>query len=167
MRTLNLWRPHTTRVFSSSDFENSCFLFPKSNDTYYNDDDDLVLQVQQIIPLFEHIHPGCELIFMFDNSQNHHKKSPDGLCANVLNLSDGGKNTPKLRNGWYIRNGQRIEYQMQTENGMQKGLRTILQDRELWTPGLKLDCGKELHDAADSAAEDNEQLPRESTRVIE
>ena len=25
--------------------------------------------------------------------------------------------------------------------------------------GLKLDCGKELHDAADSAAEDNEQLP--------
>ena len=56
----------------------------------------------------------------------------------------------KLRNGWYIRNGQRIEHQMQTENGMQKGLRTILQDRELWTPGLKLDCGKELHDAADS-----------------
>ena len=36
-----------------------------------------------------------ELLFMFDNSQNHHKKSPDGLCANALNLSDGGKNVPK------------------------------------------------------------------------
>ncbi len=59
-----------------------------------------------------------------------------------------------MDDGWYIRNGKRIEY------GMQKGLRIIiLQDRESWTPGLKLDCGKELHVAADSAAEDNEQFP--------
>ena len=64
--------------------------------------------------------------------------------VNVLNLGDGGKNTPKLRNGWYIVNGQRQEFPMQTNdaNGefVQKGLRTILQDRQLWTPGLKLDC---------------------------
>ena len=34
-----------------------------------------------------------------------------------------------------------------------------MDQRGLWTPGLKLDCGKEAHEAADSAAEANEQLP--------
>ena len=36
--------------------------------------------------------------------KNHHAVAPDGLCANKLNLGDGGKNTPKLRNTRF--NGQ-------------------------------------------------------------
>ena len=122
----------------------------KNNDGYWTNDD-LVLQVQEVIPLFEALHPDCELLFMFDNSQNHHKKSPDGLCVNVLNLSDGGKNTPKLRNGWFIVNGQRQDFQMQNEYGVQKGLKTILQERNRWAPELKLECKDHL--TADAAAE--------------
>ena len=38
-------------------------------------------------------------VFMFDNSQNH-AKAPDALCANNLNLSDGGKNTKPLSQCW-------------------------------------------------------------------
>jgi hypothetical protein len=40
---------------------------------------------------------------MFDNSSNHLKKAED--CRNdkaiYLNLSDGGKNTPMLRDGFF------------------------------------------------------------------
>ena len=48
---------------------------------------------------------------------------------------------------------------MQTAEGEQKGLRRILQERNIWSPGLKLDCGRKLHDAADTTAEDNQQPP--------
>ena len=37
------------------------------------------------------MHPDCELLFLFDNSQNHHKKAPDGLDADDMNLNPGGK----------------------------------------------------------------------------
>jgi hypothetical protein len=97
---------------------------------------------------------------MFDNSQNHHKKSPDGLCANSLNLGDGGKNTPTLRNGWYIVDGQRVEFNMQNEHGIQKGLKSILQDRQKWSPDLKLECKD--HIEADAAAAARGELPSSS-----
>ena len=48
-------------------------------------------------------------MFIFDNSQNHHSKSPYALFVNALNLKDGSKNERLMRNGWFIDdNGQRV-----------------------------------------------------------
>ena len=105
-------------------------------DGYWKNEDLAKSLKEKAIHIFEKVHPNCKAIFCFDNSQNHHAVAPDGLCANKLNLGDGGKNTPKLRNTRF--NGQ--EQKMQHEDGIQKGIRTILQERELWNPNLNLDC---------------------------
>ena len=64
----------------------------KSLDGYWTNKD-LVTQLESIIPLATRLHPNCQLLFGFDNSQNHHARRPDALCAQNLNLSDGGKNS--------------------------------------------------------------------------
>ncbi len=94
------------------------------------------------------LHPDCDLLFAFDNSMSHHKRHPNGLDASLLNLSDGGAQVPKMRNTQFIQdipnpitnipNQIIVEQQMQHENGIQKGLKTILIERKLWPiTGLK------------------------------
>ena len=51
----------------------------------------LVAQFTKVIPLFEKYYPNCELLFMFDNSQNHAAYKPDALVASRLNLRIGAK----------------------------------------------------------------------------
>lgn len=115
----------------------------KNNDGYWTNDD-LVKQLEDVMPLFEGFHPGDELIFAFDNSQNHHAMAPDALVASRLNKSDGGKNVPLLRDGWYHDiHGDKIIQRMQTADGKQKGVERILLERGLWPKErLNLDCAK-------------------------
>ena len=93
------------------------------------------------MPLFEDLRRNCDLVFAFDNSQNHHAnaRSPDALCANDMILGDGGKNTKPKRDGYYGVNN--TVQSMITADNKTKGIRTILQERGLW-PATKfnLDC---------------------------
>jgi hypothetical protein len=68
----------------------------KNSDGYWTNDD-LVKQIEDIDELVKHLHPDCDIVYLFDNSQNHHARRPDALWADNLNLSDGGKNTKPLR----------------------------------------------------------------------
>ena len=81
----------------------------------------------------KYLHPDSDIVYLFDNS---HARRPDALWADNLNLNDGGKNTKALRDTTW--NG--VIQHMQDNNGIQKGIRTILRERELWHDGLKLDC---------------------------
>lgn len=105
----------------------------KGGDGYW-DNDDLVKQIQnKVIPIFKILHPGCVALMMFDNSMNHRAKAPNALVANRLNVSDGGKNVEKMRDGWFRdENGALVKQKMQSDNGVQKGLKAILQERNLW-----------------------------------
>jgi len=105
-------------------------------DGYWTNSDLIKMIKEKAIPIFEQLHPGCVAVFAFDNSQNHNAKPPDGLCAKKLNLNDGGKNTPKLRDTIFNGSIQK----MQHANGIQKGIKTILQERDLWKKELVLDC---------------------------
>lgn len=49
------------------------------------------------------LHPGAELVFLFDNSAaNHHAKESEGL--NFLDVFTLGNNFPQImRDGWFMR----------------------------------------------------------------
>ena len=111
----------------------------KNADGYWKNED-LVSQMKFVNPIFKAYHPNCDLLYCFDNSSNHHAKCPDGLCAESLNLTDGGKNTPIMRNTTF--NG--TEFKMQTDLGVSKGVRSILMERGKWRADLNLKC-KECH----------------------
>jgi transposase len=109
---------------------------PGKNADGYWTNADLVKQLEEeVISLAEELHPGCDLVFAFDNSSNHHARNPTALCANNLNLNDGGKHIKPLRNT--VWNG--APQQMQTSEGVQKGIRSILQERGLWQNGMLLE----------------------------
>lgn len=120
---------------------------PGKNADGYWTNSDLVKQVRQkAIPIFQILHPGCEALFAFDNSQNHHAMAPDALVASRLNLRDGGKHVISIRRGWYLDPcGNPFEQRMQTSAGVQKGIRRILDERGLWpAAGLTLNDAREL-----------------------
>ncbi len=82
---------------------------PGANYDGYWTNKDLVDQLREVIPLFSSMHEGCQLIFAFDNSQNHHAKAPDALNVNMLVLKDKGKNVPQMRSS--LIHGQKFDFQ--------------------------------------------------------
>jgi hypothetical protein len=93
---------------------------------------DLCIQIQDCQAVIDHYHPPAQFDIKigFDQSMTHRAKAPDGLDSTTLNISDGGKNVKNLRAGWYINaSGDRVEQPMQLNDGRQKGLRTILEER--------------------------------------
>src|SRR5689334_22030220 len=98
-----------------------------------------------MLKIFEILHPGCLALVAYDNSSNHDVMAADALVASRLNLKDGGKNVCKLRDGWFdAPDGARCIQTMMSENGKQKGIRRILQERGLFEPGMKLDEARKL-----------------------
>jgi hypothetical protein len=127
-------------------FETRTIIVPGKGQDGYWTAANLIEQVKKkALPIFKVLHPNSDALFLFDNSQNHRCLPPDGLRASLLNLSDGGKNVQKQRAGWFINSDQvRIEQPMQHANGVQKGVRTILMERGLWSPTLKLPTARKL-----------------------
>ena len=76
----------------------------------------LVEQVQGLMPQFESLHQNSELVIVFDNSQNHHMTKDDGLDAGFLNLSKPKRVSTPIREGYFMRDGERVTQQMM-ENG--------------------------------------------------
>ena len=101
------------------------------------DNADLVKQTMKAMSIFKILHPDCDALFIFDNSANHHAYAPDTLVASRLNLTVGGKNIKIIIRDGFFENaiGDAISQSFRNENGVQKGLRTILQDRQLWVEG--------------------------------
>ena len=62
-----------------------------------------------------------------------------------MNLRPGGKQA-KLRNGWYFKDGQQVEQEMNFPHNhpqfpnMPKGMRQVLVERGLWSEGLRMSC---------------------------
>ena len=101
------------------------------------------------MPLFERHHQGCELVFMFDNSGNHHKKTPGGLWAWDRTLKDGGK-VDLQRDGWWVdAGGVRRVQSMQLpplpqnpDKNIAKGLISILGERNNWNYTISVEAAR-------------------------
>ncbi|KAK9241720.1 hypothetical protein V1506DRAFT_549914 [Lipomyces tetrasporus] len=83
-------------------------------------------------------------LFCFDQSSNH--QAPDALAIRKFTLKDKKMNDP-IKAGYFELNGQRYVQEMcYTEGhpkfGWQKGIRTILEERQLWHDKLPRLCQK-------------------------
>jgi hypothetical protein len=92
--------------------------------------EDLVEQYNsKFLPKFLELHPNKVGLIMFDISQNHNAKAPDGLDASKFNRFDVSDKLPKtnMRDGWFVDTitGEKKQQSMHLENGNYKGLETI------------------------------------------
>ena len=91
----------------------------------------LIKQVkEQAIPVFKAAHPGCQALFIFDQSSAHASLPPDALKAFEMNKSNGGKQWRQkdmvipMNNPDISKHGK--TQLMMTSNGLQKGLEQTL-----------------------------------------
>jgi len=97
-------------------------------------------KTERAIASFERTHPGMIGLFCFDQSSNHQAMPEDALVASKMNLGGGGKQ-PKMRDGWFLRGGEKVLQKMVDEKGEPKGIKKVLQERGLWPEGkFVLDC---------------------------
>ncbi|KAK9327014.1 hypothetical protein V1520DRAFT_387799 [Lipomyces starkeyi] len=104
----------------------------------------MVAQLRSAIDIFEKAHPGCVAVFCFDQSSNHQAMSHDALVITKLTLNDKPNSVP-IVDGFFEQDGQIVRQAViYPENhekaGQQKGIRTILKERNLWRDGLLLKC---------------------------
>ncbi|KAG2204123.1 hypothetical protein INT47_011606 [Mucor saturninus] len=115
---------------------------------------DMLEQLQDdAIPLFELLHPGCQAVFLFDNSSNHNAFGDDALVASRVTLNEKPyKDTEKFQfkdTTVVLTDGTRLEqsffytkttsvtnrlgYVVKTkETRFFKGIRKILEERGQW-----------------------------------
>ena len=75
--------------------------YGKGYDGYWTGED-VAKQLEKVHVTFLKLHGGALALYIFDNWANHHKIATDTLNVKKLNLKDGGKNTPIMRDGFYI-----------------------------------------------------------------
>jgi len=129
--------PHTARVV---------FRFGAQGDGYWNSDH-FIAQVEKAMQIAEFKYPATDntLVFLFDQSSGHCAYAEDALLAHKMNVSDGGKQ-PFLRDT--VWDGE--VKKMVTDEGLQKGLKRVLEDRKVNVKGMqKADMVKVLSEMRD------------------
>jgi hypothetical protein len=96
------------------------------------------------IPTFEAAHPGCQALFIFDQSSAHAALPPDALKAFEMNKGNGGKQRHQ-RDTVIPTNNPTSEHhgqiqRMTTNDGQQKGLEQTLTECGFNIKGLKAKC---------------------------
>lgn len=81
--------------------------------------------------MFEKKYPMAQGMFIFDNAPSHVKKPEDALNPERMNVRDGGKQPFMQDTEW---NGEVQE--MVTDDGLQKGMKTVLEERGVDTRGM-------------------------------
>jgi len=120
-------------------------IYPGSNGDPYWDCEQLISQVKnKAIPVFEEAHPGCQALFVFDQSSAHAALPPDSLKAFEMNKSNGGKQR-RQKDTVIPQSNPYPEYRgkvqkMTTESGEAKGLQQTLEERGFNVSSMRAKC---------------------------
>jgi hypothetical protein len=133
----------------------------KSDEGWWNAEK-MVEQTRKAIDIFNTAFPNDIAVFAFDNSSGHACKAPDALNAYRMNLNPGGKQPLMHDTAFYRLDGslqlqymsfQPFDSEWDTDElipaeliGKPKGIKRVLQERGLWIPGLKKQCGRQKKD---------------------
>ena len=134
-------------------------MHPGINKDGYFTNEDLAMQTSAMMEIFNILHPDCIALIAFDNSSNHHAMAKGALVANRLNLKDGGKNVLPTRSGWFLNSdGLRVSQDMRTSEGKQKGIRSIMMERGLFSGRMQLKEARKLLSQQDDFREQKSLL---------
>ena len=107
-------------------------IFPGANGDPWWDTEQLIVQIKSAIEIFEAAHPGCQALFIFDQSSAHASLPPDALRAFDMNKSNGGKQR-KQQDTVIPQSNPDPRYRgqpqsMVTPSGEAKGLKQVLKE---------------------------------------
>jgi hypothetical protein len=120
-------------------------IYPGSNGDPWWDCKQLIQQVKErAIPVFEEAHPGCQALFIFDQSSAHAALPPDALRAFDMNKSNGGKQR-RQKDTIIPDSNPYPEYRgklqkMTTDSGEPKGLQQTLEERGFDVRNMRARC---------------------------
>jgi hypothetical protein len=119
-------------------------IYPGANGDPWWDTKQLMDQIKIAIEIFEAAHPGCQALFIFDQSSAHASLPPDALKAFEMNKSDGGKQC-KQRDTIIPQSNPDPRFRgkpqkMTTLSGQQKGLQAVLQECGFNVSHLRAKC---------------------------
>jgi len=119
-------------------------IYPGTGGDPWWDHTQLLVQVDKALDIFKEAHPGCEGLFIFDQSSAHASLGPDALRAFDMNKSNGGKQR-KQKNTVIPMNNPHAEFRgkpqkMTTEAGEAKGLKLVLEERGFNVTGMSAKC---------------------------
>jgi len=119
-------------------------IYPGVGGDLWWDHTQLLAQVDKAIAIFDEAHPGCEGLFIFDQSSAHASLGPDALRAFDMNKSNGGKQR-KQKDTVIPMNNLHAQFQgkpqkMTTEASEAKGLKQVLEERGFDITGLVAKC---------------------------
>jgi hypothetical protein len=119
-------------------------IFPGANRNPWWDTEQLIVQIKSAIEIFETAHPGCQALFIFDQSSAYALLPLDALKAFEMNKSNGRKQW-KQHNMVIPQSNPDPHYcgQQQsktTGSGDAKGLKQVLNKRRFNTAKLRAKC---------------------------
>jgi hypothetical protein len=119
-------------------------IYPGSGGDAWWDHEQLLVQVQSAIDIFEEAHPDCRALFVFDQSSAHAALPHDALKAFEMNKSNGGsqrkqQDTIIPESNPVAEHRGRIQ-KMTTDDGKAKGLQQTLEERGFDVKGLRAKC---------------------------
>ena len=91
----------------------------------------LIKQVDEAIQIFKQKYPNAQALFLFDNAPSHKKYADDMLNTDRMNVRPGGRQ-PIMQDTVY--NGQ--VQSMVLPDGQPKGMKLVLEEREVNTKGM-------------------------------
>jgi len=116
----------------------------------------MVQQTRKAIEVFNKAFPNNITVFTFDNSSGHACKAPDALVSSCMNLRPEGKqpvmHSTRLSDGtlqnmiyqWIDREWEYPHHPIKDKNiGKPKGMKRVLQERQLWKYNLLKQWGQE------------------------
>ncbi len=108
------------------------------------DQDQLLVQVDKVITIFEEAHPSCITLFVFDQSSAHTLLGPDALCAFDMNKSNGGsqrkqKDTVILMTNAHPKFRGKAQ-KLVTKTSVAKGLQQTLEECGFNMQGMHAKC---------------------------
>ena len=89
--------------------ESMCFMYPSKENGYWGSKD-LIEQAKVHLEEFRSRYPENNAFDLYDNSSGHNAAPEDALKISKININFGcrTKDTVNIRQGWFIKNGQKV-----------------------------------------------------------